>query len=140
LSFQKILVPCDGSRFADKVLENTIGIARLSGPDTRILLLHVTPHISLRLSFERPVYSPKTGKSIPLTQYIQELSEKTGENASKMLEEKRRKYTRHNVKIEPILPGGYPAEKITEFANNEKVDLIVTGSVGLSRLLKVSSG
>jgi nucleotide-binding universal stress UspA family protein len=62
-----------------------------------------------------------------------------GENASKMLEEKRQKYTHHNVKIEPILLGGYPAEKIIEFANNEKVDLIVIGSVGLSRLLKVKA-
>lgn len=37
---------------------------------TQTILLHVIP-----LTFERPVYSAKTGKSIPLTQYIQELSE-----------------------------------------------------------------
>jgi nucleotide-binding universal stress UspA family protein len=75
LSFQKILVPYDGSRFADKALENAIGIAKLSGAETQIILLHVTPHIPIPLTFERPVYSAKTGKSIPLTQYIQELSE-----------------------------------------------------------------
>ena len=131
-------MPCDGCRFADKVLENAIRIARLSRADTQIILLHFTPHIPIPLSFERPVYSSKTGKSIPLIQYTQELSEEMGENASKMLEEKRRKYTHHNVKIEPILLGGYPA-KIIEFANNEKVDLIVIGSVGLSRLLKVKA-
>ena len=43
------------------------------------------------------------------------------ENASKMLEEKRRKYAHHNIKIEPILLGGYPAEKIIKFANNERL-------------------
>jgi nucleotide-binding universal stress UspA family protein len=64
--------------------------------------LHVTPHIPIPLTFERPVYSVKTGKSIPLTQYIQELSEEM--------------------------------EKIIEFANREKVDLIVIGNVGLSGL------
>jgi hypothetical protein len=102
LSFQKIL-------------------ARLSGTDIQIILLHVTPHIPIPLTFERPIYSAKTGKSIPLTQYIQELSEEMDENASKMLEEKRRKYAHHNIKIEPILLGGYPAEKIIEFANNERL-------------------
>jgi nucleotide-binding universal stress UspA family protein len=132
-------VPYDGSRFVDKALENAIGIAKLSGAETQIILLHVTPHIPIPLTFERPVYSAKTGKSIPLTQYIQELSEEMEENASKMLEEKRRKFTHYNIKIEAILLGGYPAEKIIEFANNEKVDLIVIGSVGLSGLSKVKA-
>jgi nucleotide-binding universal stress UspA family protein len=115
-------VPYDGSRFADKALENAIGIAKLSGADTQIILLHVIPHIPIPLTFERPVYSAKTGKSIPLTQYIQELSEEMEESASKMLEEERWKYAYHSIKIETILLGGYPAEKIIEFANNEKVD------------------
>ena len=132
-------MPYDGSRFADKALENAIGTASLSGADIQIILLHVTPHIPILLTFERPVYSAKTGKSIPLTQYIQELSEEMDENASKMLEEERRKYAHHNIKIEPILLGEYPAEKIIEFANNEKVDLTVIGSVGSSGLSKVKA-
>jgi nucleotide-binding universal stress UspA family protein len=96
-------VPYDGSRFADKALENAIGIAKLSGAETQIILLHVTPHIPIPLTFER------------------------------------RKFTHYNIKIEAILLGGYPAEKIIEFANNEKVDLIVIGSVGLSGLSKVKA-
>jgi nucleotide-binding universal stress UspA family protein len=61
------------------------------------------------------------------------------ENASKMLDEERRKYAYHNIKVERILLGRYPAEKIIEFANNKKVDLIVIGSVCLSRLSKVKA-
>lgn len=132
-------MPYDGSRFADKALENAIGIAKLSRADTQIILLHVTPHIPIPLTFERPVYSAKTGKSIPLTQYIQELSEEMKESASKMLEEERRKYAHHNIKIETILLDGYPPERIIEIANNEKVDLIIIGSVGLSGLSKVKA-
>lgn len=92
---------------------------------TQTILLHVTPHIPIPLTFERPVCSSKTGKSIPLAQYIQELSEEMDENTSKMLEEERRKCVHHNIKIEPILVGGYRAEKIIEFTNNEKVNLIL---------------
>lgn len=61
------------------------------------------------------------------------------ENASKMFEKVRRKYAHYNIKIEPILLGGYTAEKIIEVANNKKVDLIVIGSVGLNGLSKVKA-
>jgi nucleotide-binding universal stress UspA family protein len=96
--------------------------------------LHVTPHIPIPLTFERPVYSLKTGKSIPLTQYIQELSEEMEENASNMLEEEKRNYAHHNIRIETLSLNGYPPEKIIEFANREKLGLIVIGNVGLSGL------
>lgn len=139
MTFQKILVPYDGSTFADKALENAIGIAKLAGANTQIILLHVTPHIPIPLTFERPVYSAKTGKSIPLTQYIQELSEEMEENASSMLEGEKRKYAHHDIKIETISLNGYPSEKIIGFANSEKVDLIVIGNVGLSGLSKVKA-
>ena len=139
MTFQKILVPYDGSTFADNALENAIGIAKLTGANTQIILLHVTPHIPIPLTFERPVYSAKTGKSIPLTQYIQELSEEMEENASNMLEEEKRKYAHHDIKIETISLNGYPSEKIIEFANSEKVDLIVIGNIGLSGLSKVKA-
>jgi nucleotide-binding universal stress UspA family protein len=82
LSFQKILVPYDGSLFADKALENAIGIAKMFGANTQVILSYITPRIPIPLTFERPVYSDKTaGKSIPSTQYIQVLSEEMEENA-----------------------------------------------------------
>src|SRR5215203_1775352 len=90
----------------------------MSGANTQVILLHVTPNIPIPLTFERPVYSAKTGKSIPLTQYIQELTEEMEENASKMLEDVRKKYTDKEIKIENLLLHGYPPEKIIEFAKN----------------------
>ena len=129
-------MPYDGSQFVDKALENAIGIAKLSGANTQIILLHVTPHILIPLTIEPPVYSAKTGKSIPLTQYIQELPEEMEENASKILlfEEERQKYVYYDIKIKTVSLNGYPPEKIIELANNEKVDLI-----GLSGLSKVKA-
>ena len=111
----------------------------MSGSNTQVILLHITPHIPVPLTFERPVYSAKTGKSIPLTQYIQELIKEMEENASKMMEEVKKKYTNQEINIENVLLHGYPSEKIVEFANKEKVDLIVIGSVGLSGLSKVKA-
>lgn len=139
MSFQKILVPYDGSKFSDKALENAIGIAKMSGQNTELMLLHVTPYIPIPLTFERPVYYAKTGKSIPLTQYIEELTKEMEENASTMMDEVKKKYTDKEIKIENVLLHGYPPEKIIEFANEQRVDLIVIGSVGLSGFSRVKA-
>jgi nucleotide-binding universal stress UspA family protein len=56
-----------------------------------------------------------------------------------MMEEVKKKYTNQEIKIESVLLHRYPSEKIIEFANNEEVDLIVIGSVGLSGLSKVKA-
>lgn len=139
MSFQKILVPYDGSKFSDKALETAIGIAKMSGQNTELILLHVTPYIPIPLTFERPVYYAKTGKSIPLTQYIEELTKEMEENASTMMDEVKKKYTDKEIKIENVLLHGYPPEKIIEFANEQRVDLIVIGSVGLSGFSRVKA-
>jgi nucleotide-binding universal stress UspA family protein len=57
----------------------------------------------------------------------------------KMLGENKKKYTHIDIKIENLLLHGYPPEKIIEFANNEKVDLIAIGNIGLCGLSKVKA-
>jgi nucleotide-binding universal stress UspA family protein len=141
LIFKKILVPYDGSKFADKALEHAIAIAELSrgvnSNNTQIILLHVVTEIPIPLTFERPIQSPKTGRRVALSEYITELYEEMKTNALKMLEERKHRYALHEVIIEIKLLVGNPAEKIIDFANQEKVDLIVIGNVGLSGISKV---
>jgi nucleotide-binding universal stress UspA family protein len=55
----------------------------------------------------------------------------------KMLGEKKKKYTHMDIKIENLLLHGYPPEKIIEFANNVKVDLIAIGNISLCGFLKL---
>ena len=56
-----------------------------------------------------------------------------------MMDEVKKKYTDKEIKIENVLLHGYPPEKIIEFANEQRVDLIVIGSVGLSGLSRVKA-
>jgi nucleotide-binding universal stress UspA family protein len=130
LLYKKILVPYDGSKFADKALEHAIAIAKLSGIAAQIILLHVVPEIPIPPTFERPIHSSKTGRTITLTEYVKELYEEMKINASKMFEKTKQKDTSDNFKIDTDLLIGHPSEKIIEFANKEKVDLIVIGNVG----------
>ena len=75
----------------------------MSGSNTQLILLHIIPHIPIPLTFERPVYNAKTGKSIPLTQYIQELTKEMEENASAMIDEVKKKYTDKGIKMEKCI-------------------------------------
>ena len=61
--FKKILVPYDGSKFADKALEHAIAIAKLSrgvnSNNTQIILLHVVTEIPFLLSLNDLYSLPK---------------------------------------------------------------------------------
>ena len=61
--FKKILVPYDGSKFADKALEHAIAIAELSrgvnSNNTQIILLHVVTEIPFLLPLNDLYSLPK---------------------------------------------------------------------------------
>ena len=92
---------------------------------------------------ERSMRSPKTGEVTTVSELIKDLNEEVRTNMSKMLDEKKHKYAvKDDVIIETmsLVGGGPPADKIVDFANNQKVDLIVViGNVGLSGLSKVKA-
>lgn len=150
--FKKILVPYDGSKPSDRALEQAIELAKLSSKnedtsndnDVHIILLYVCQEILVPAMIERPMRSPKTGEVTTVSELIKDLNEEVRTNMSKMLNEKKHKYAvKDDVIIETISlageGGGPPADKRVDFANNQKVDLIVIGNVGLSGLSKVKA-
>jgi len=153
--FKKILVPYDGSKPSDRALEQAIELAKLvksknkdtsndNDNDVHIILLYVCQEILVPAMIERPMRSPKTGEVTTVSELIKDLNEEVRTNMSKMLNEKKHKYAdKDDVIIETISlaggEGGPPADTILDFANNQKVDLIVIGNVGLSGLSKVKA-
>ena len=151
--FKKILVPYDGSKPSDRALEQAIELAKLvksnskdtsNDNDVHIILLYVCQEILVPAMIERPMRSPKTGEVTTVSELIKDLNEEVRTNMSKMLNEKKHKYAvKDDVIIETISlageGGGPPADKRVDFANNQKVDLIVIGNVGLSGLSKVKA-
>lgn len=150
--FKKILVPYDGSKPSDHALEQAIELAKLvksnyndtsNDNDVHIILLYVCQEILVPAMIERSMRSPKTGEVTTVSELIKDLNEEVRTNMSKMLDEKKHKYAvKDDVIIETmsLVGGGPPADKIVDFANNQKVDLIVViGNVGLSGLSKVKA-
>ncbi len=114
---KKILVPIDGSESSKKALEMAIVMARASNAELTILEV-----------IEE--FGPLPGyydAAPPGADRIKWISEQRFEKIHPMLDEE-------NVKWNRRVEEGYAADRIVEIASDEKFDMIVIGSRGLSGL------
>jgi nucleotide-binding universal stress UspA family protein len=150
--YNKILVPIDGSKPADKALDHAIDLVKsISNEDksknigTQLTILFVIPELPVPLGFGKPMRSFKTGETVSLSDYIKEMHEAMKANALEILSERKKKYelimsNTAVIKTEVVVGNGLSiSDTIIEFAIKEKTDLIVLGNVGLSGLSKLKA-
>lgn len=114
-AFWKILVPLDGSDYSLKALDYAASIGQKYG--SKLMLVHVV--IS-------PLYAYTEG-------FVMTEHEKKLEDEGKNILENGLKYTKSKaIEAESFLAKGHPSEEIARIANEEKYDLVVMGSRGLS--------
>jgi nucleotide-binding universal stress UspA family protein len=109
-----------------------------------IILLHVIPEIPVPPSFiGSPLrrLSEKTGERITIREYLKEVYQEMKASAIKMLDQKTREYMINieNIKVQPKVTIGLPADKIMDMATEENVDLIVIGTTGLKGVSKIKA-
>jgi nucleotide-binding universal stress UspA family protein len=154
--YNKILVPIDGSKPADKALDHAVYLIKsLSNNDNdndnnnikiQLIILFVIPGLPIPLGFEKPMRSFKTGERVSLSDYIKEMHQAMKANALEILSERKKKYepivsNTAIIKSEVLVVGNglSISDTIIDFADKEKMDLIVLGNVGLSGLSKVKA-
>jgi nucleotide-binding universal stress UspA family protein len=151
--FHKILVPYDSSAASNKALSNAFEIAKMSEESERIrkhggviniIFLHVIPEIPVPPSFiGSPLrrLSEKTGERITIREYLKEVYQEMKASAIKMLDQKTREYMINieNIKVQPKVTIGLPADKIMEMATEENADFIVIGTTGLKGVSKIKA-
>ena len=114
-AFWKILVPLDGSNYSKKALSYAVSIGKKYG--SKLMLVHVV--IS-------PLYAYTEG-------FVMTEHEKKLEDEGNSILEKGLEYTKsEGIEAESLLAKGHPSEEIASIANEEKYDLVVMGSRGLS--------
>jgi nucleotide-binding universal stress UspA family protein len=145
--YNKILVPIDGSKPADKALDHAINLIKSVSNinKTQLIILFVIPDLPIPLGFEKPMRSLKTGGVVSFSDYVNEMHEAMKANALRILSERKEKYesdvsSNVYIKTQVVVGNGISiADTIIDFANKEKVDLIVLGNVGLSGMSKVKA-
>jgi nucleotide-binding universal stress UspA family protein len=144
--YRKVLVPIDGSKPADKALDHATDLVKSISVSskTELTILYVIPDLPVPLGFEKPMRSFKTGKVISFSDFIKEMHESMRLGGEKMLSERKKKYESNNnnvtIRAEVIVGHGLSiSNTIIEFADKEKIDLIVIGNIGLSGISKVKA-
>jgi nucleotide-binding universal stress UspA family protein len=114
---KKILIPVDGSDNSKKALEMAIILAKTAGA-----------HLTVLEVIEEFGPLPGYYEAAPAgTDRVKWISEQRFEKVHPVLDDTKIKWDRR-------IEEGYAADKIIEIASNEKYDMIVIGSRGLSPL------
>jgi nucleotide-binding universal stress UspA family protein len=138
LVFKTILVPYDGSDMSDKALDKAVEIAKLVN-NSKIIIIHVIPEIPTPI-FLKEIRSSKTGARITFSEYMESLYEQMESEIKEKLKERKEKYSKSGLDLEIYITVGKPTDKILEYSNDIKVDLVVIGSIGVTGISKFFKG
>jgi nucleotide-binding universal stress UspA family protein len=138
MTFKKILVPYDGSPMSDKAMEEAVEISKLT-EGAQITVIHVIQEISTPI-FDRAIRSPQSGEITSFAEYMTTAYNEIRKMMEEGLAERKKKFEAQGISIKIYITAGNPSDRIVEFAANEKIDLVVIGSVGLTGVSKLFKG
>ncbi len=139
----KILVPIDGSEKSERALDYAMNLQQKltdkNDDEKEVIILNVIPHFHVPLGFERPMRSLKTGNTVSLTEYIEEMNEAIKLEWIEKLLNYKKKYPLPdiNIKTDILVGDGSITENIIKFAEKENVNMIIIGNIGLGGISKL---
>jgi nucleotide-binding universal stress UspA family protein len=120
--YHKILLPTDGSKYAEKAAEHAIWIASKSGAE--IIVLNVIETSSL-------VGLPAEDLIVRIREMLKEEGRRSLERISELVtESEKEQQMKKNIKITLKAEEGSPADSIIKTVEKENVDLVVMGTAG----------
>lgn len=117
--FNKILVPIDGSKYAEKALDIAIDLAKKCYAS--LIIIHVVPKTSTLI----------TGPEAVGSSFLVDLRRQLEKSGQHILDVGAKKAQETGIIINTVLEFGNTTDKILQIADKEKVDLIVIGDRGL---------
>lgn len=119
--YNKILLPTDGSKFAEKAAEHAIWIASKSGAE--IIVLNVIETSSL-------VGLPAEDLIVRIKEMLKEEGRRSLERISEMVTEEEKELKIEDIKVNLKTEEGSPADAILKTVEKEDIDLVVMGTSG----------
>jgi nucleotide-binding universal stress UspA family protein len=126
--FNKIVVPLDGSEYADRALEIAIELA--GKYSASLVIVHIVPAASALV----------TGPEVSSAPILLNLSEELEESGRRILEEGTKKAQVTGIHVTTVLEHGNISDNIVRIADAEKADLIVIGERGLGSVARFFLG
>jgi nucleotide-binding universal stress UspA family protein len=114
--YKKILLPTDGSEYANKAAEHALWIAKASGAE--IIALSVTDTSSL-------IGLPLDDVIVRIKEMLQEEATKSLENVAEVMQKDDKE-----LKITLKTEEGSPADVVLKTIKEEEIDLVVVGTSG----------
>lgn len=130
--YKKILVPLDGSRLAECVLPHVEELAK-SGMVKEIILLRVCDSPSIVADYPE-------GKGKTWEKHVERLTSNAQQQCSLYINDVEQNLKEKGFKVKSESSLGKPAEEIVNYANKNKVDLIVMASHGRSGVSRWAYG
>lgn len=118
--YKKILLPTDGSTYADQEVER---VEKLLAEDGEVIVLSVAGRL--------------TSSAFQPRRKVKKANEKLKKDAQRFVDNMAAKFS-DDMNVTKMVVTGFPAEKIKEVSDKEEVDLIIisaSGKSGLHRLV-----
>jgi len=126
--FNKVLVPLDGSEYANKALDTAIELA--TKYSASMVLVHIVPATSALI----------TGPEVSSAPILLNLSNELDGSGRRILENGAMKVQAAGIPVTTVLEHGDIADNIIRIAENENADLIVIGERGLGAIARFFLG
>ena len=120
--YKKILLPTDGSTYADEEVER---VEKLIADDGEVIVLSVAGRL--------------TSSAFQSRKKVKKVNEKLKKDAQKYVDHMAAKFD-DTVKVKKMVLTGFPAETIKKVSEDEGVDLIIISSSGKSGIHKFVIG
>ena len=130
--FKKMLVAIDGSESADKALALTLDLAKLC--DAEVLIIGVVPSVHSVVPKLTPAAPPPEFYDF----YVDHVKKRINAILTNALEKAEKRGLTHSISI--LLLEGNPAERITQTARDEDIDVIVVGNRGFGGVKELLLG
>lgn len=144
LDIRDILVPYDSSNFSENALEYAVYLAKaifLGDPKKRrikIVILHVIQEIPFTKTLLERMKIKRDNENLSLNEHVNSIYQETETIMQKDMDEKKKTYKSiDGINLETLILYGDPANKIIDYSNNNRVDLLIMGSNGLQGLAKI---
>jgi nucleotide-binding universal stress UspA family protein len=128
--YKRILIPYDGSKFSKKALDEAIEISKKF-----FSTLHIVNVVDVSLDAPTNVLAGVVNKK--LRKLTRAFLESENLKAHTILQNKMKSCQQVGVEVRCEVLAGRPADSLLRFSKNHKIDLIVIGSRGLTKVRKI---